>query len=243
MRHRVSGRKLSRTPTHRKAMFRNMAVALFTHGQITTTIPKAKAVKPFVERLISAAKKGDLASRRRVISELGENHIMVANDEDEAVNELRNEYGELTRQARSRAPRVVKRLFDDIAPKYADRDGGYTRIIKLARHRIGDGSQLCVLQLVGEETVGPQVSGQGSRRREMADKRMAFAAKLRKGGKSDDTDAKADDTAAQAQTDAPEQPDAPADAQAEADTATAVEEAPDQDTPQAEGDAEETNDK
>ena len=85
MRHRVAGRILGRRTNHRRAMFRNMAVSLFTHGQITTTVPKAKAVQPFVEKLISAAKKGDLHARRRVHLKLiafGERSIalMVLND-------------------------------------------------------------------------------------------------------------------------------------------------------------------
>ncbi|GAB4109368.1 MAG: hypothetical protein Kow00105_18070 [Phycisphaeraceae bacterium] len=174
MRHRVAGYKLGRKTNHRKAMWRNMAISLFTHGQITTTLPKAKSVKPFVEKLITAAKKGDLASRRRVIKALGD-PIMVKHEDDDAVQ--RNKYGEITG-----GPRVVKVLFDEIAPKYADRNGGYTRIIKLARHRIGDGASLCVLQLVGaEDESGPQISGQYSRRRDKANKRMERAAALRKG--------------------------------------------------------------
>ena len=175
MRHRVAGRKLGRKTNHRKAMWRNMAVSLFTHGQITTTLPKAKSVKPFVEKLISAAKKGDLASRRRVIKALGD-PIMVKHEDHEDVQ--RNRYGELTG-----GPKVVKVLFEEIAPKYADRTGGYTRIIKLAKHRIGDGASLCVLQLVGgDDESGPQVSGQYSRRRDKANKRMERAAALRKSG-------------------------------------------------------------
>ncbi|MEO0587151.1 MAG: bL17 family ribosomal protein, partial [Planctomycetota bacterium] len=104
MRHRVHGRKLRRKTNHRIAMWRNMAVSLFTHGQITTTLPKAKSLKPFVEKLITAAKQGDLASRRRVIAQLGGNKMIVANDEDDAINDLRNRYGELTKQARMKAP-------------------------------------------------------------------------------------------------------------------------------------------
>jgi len=200
MRHRVHGRKLGRKTQHRVAMWRNMAVSLFTHGQITTTVPKAKSLKPFVEKLITAAKKGDLASRRQVISQLGGNKLMVADDEDEAVNDLRNRYGELTKQARMKAPKVVKKLFDEIAPRYADRAGGYTRIIKLDRHRIGDAADLCVIQLVGEDDGGPQVAGRHSRRREAANKRMEFAAQRRKGGEASaaaaqPTDAPADEAA------------------------------------------------
>jgi large subunit ribosomal protein L17 len=175
MRHRVYGRKLGRHTNHRIAMWRNMAIALFTHGQITTTIPKAKSLKPFVEKLISAAKKGDLASRRRVIKMIGD-QIMVKSEDDPAIT--RNKYGEIVS-----GPKVVKTLFDEIAPKYTDRTGGYTRIIKLTKHRIGDGSSLCVLQLVGgDDEGGPQVSGQYSRRRDKANRRMERAASLRKGG-------------------------------------------------------------
>ena len=159
-----------------------MAVSLFTHGQITTTLPKAKAVKPFVEKLITAAKKGDLAARRRVVSAIGD-PILVDRDLKQATrSELRddgyvvNKYHELVN-----GPRVVKKLFDEIAPRYVDRKGGYTRIIKLSKHRIGDGSDLCVLQLVGTGESGPQVAGRYSRRRDMANRRMELAAALRKG--------------------------------------------------------------
>ncbi len=175
MRHRVAGRKLGRHTNHRIAMWRNMAVSLLTHGQITTTIPKAKSVKPFVEKIITAAKKGDLASRRRVIKMIGD-RIMIKGENDSDVQ--RNRFGEVTG-----GPKVVKVLFDEIAPRYADRTGGYTRIIKLTKHRIGDGTSLCVLQLVGEDDEsGPQVSGRYSRRRDKANKRMERAAALRKAG-------------------------------------------------------------
>ncbi len=192
MRHRVAGRKLGRKTNHRKALWRNMAVSLFTHGQITTTLPKAKSVKPFVEKLISAAKQNDLAARRRVIKALGD-QIMVKHEDHESIE--RNRYGEITA-----GPKVVKVLFEEIAPKYADRTGGYTRIIKLAKHRIGDGASLCVLQLVGsDDENGPQVSGQYSRRRDKANKRMEFAASRRKST-----------AAATAEAKAPAEPEAPA---------------------------------
>jgi large subunit ribosomal protein L17 len=180
MRHRVSGRKLGRDTEHRIAMWRNMAVSLFTHGQITTTIPKAKSVKPFVEKLISAAKKGDLASRRRVIKQLGGDPLMLVEEDDPEVP--RNKYGEILKEGgRQQGPRLVKYLFDEIGPRYADRSGGYTRIIKLGTWRKGDGADLCVLQLVGEEEGGPQVGGQYSRRRQKAYRRMERAAQVRKG--------------------------------------------------------------
>ena len=183
MRHRVYGYKLGRNTSHRKAMWRNMAIALFTHQQITTTVQKAKSVQPLVEKVITMARRGDLASYRRVIKVLG-NPIIVDFDVKEVDRAERramkadgyviNKYGELLR-----GPKLVKKIFEEIAPKFADRPGGYTRIVRLGKHRIGDGADLCVLQLVGDEE-GPQVSGQYSRRREKANRRMEFAAKLRK---------------------------------------------------------------
>ena len=173
MRHQKMGRTLGRKPNHRLALRRNMAVALFTHGQITTTIPKAKALRPFVEKLISMAKKGDLHNRRMVISRLGGDKPMIQSEDAEGV--VRNRYGEMTK-----APKIVKHLFEEIAPRYTSRDGGYTRIIKLSRRRLGDATQLCVLQLVGDEE-GPQVSGNFSRRREKANRRMEFASSRRGG--------------------------------------------------------------
>ena len=187
MRHRVSGRILGRKTNHRIAMFRNMAVSLFTHGQITTTIPKAKAVKPFVEKIITAAKKGDLHARRRIAAELGYDRIMVKSENEDGLvrsttraNRPGGYAGKLVG-----GPKIVKHVVEEIAPRYADRNGGYTRIIKLAQHRIGDGADLCVLQLVGDNETGPQVSGQHSRRREKMDKRMVFAADKRKGAGGD----------------------------------------------------------
>ena len=176
MRHRSAGYKLGRDTEHRKALRRNLAIALLTHGQITTTVPKAKSVQPFVEKLITAARKGDLASRRRVLHSIGNPHLVRSQDDPDL---KRNKYGELIG-----GPRLVKALFDEIAPRYLDRSGGYTRIVRLSKNRLGDGSDLCVLQLVGNEE-GPQVSGQYSRRRDKANRRMQFAAQLRK-GKSDE---------------------------------------------------------
>lgn len=177
MRHRVYGRKLGRKTNHRKAMFRNMAVALFTHGQITTTVPKAKSLRPFVERLITMAKKGDLHNRRRAISALGGDKNMMVAEDGEGIE--RNRFGEL-----QKAPKIVKHLFEEIGPRYEDRNGGYTRIIRLGINRLGDGTDLCVIQLVGQEDDdAPQVAGSRSRRAQ-ANKRMDFAAKLAKGSDS-----------------------------------------------------------
>lgn len=186
MRHRVAGYKLGRDTEHRKSLWRNLAMSLFTHGQITTTIPKAKSVRPFVEKLITAARKNDLASRRRVIAQLGD-HIMVKSDEDSEVirsSKRANRRGGYAGKLLD-GPRIVKKLFEEIAPQYVDRKGGYTRIVKLDRHRIGDGADLCVLQLVNDEDTGPQVAGKYSRRRIIANHRMEISAKARKSGKSE----------------------------------------------------------
>jgi len=182
MRHKVAGYKLGRTTSHRRAMWRNMAVSLFTHGQITTTVPKAKSVQAYVEKLITLARKGDLAARRRVIQQIGD-PFLITHDDDE--NITRNRYGEIVK-----GPRVVRHLFEEIGPRYRDRDGGYTRVVRLGRSRLGDGGDLCVLQLVGGEE-GPQVSGQYSRRREQANRRMERAAQLRKASKAEQTQAPA----------------------------------------------------
>lgn len=179
MRHRVYGRKLGRKTNHRKAMFRNMAVALFTHGQITTTVPKAKALRPFVEKLITMAKKGDLHNRRRAISALGGDKNMMVSEDADGVE--RNRFGEL-----QKAPKIIKHLFDEIGPRYEDRNGGYTRIIRLGQNRLGDGTDLCVIQLVGsEDEDAPQLAGSRSRRAK-SNKRMEFAAKLAKGGTTEE---------------------------------------------------------
>lgn len=146
-----------------------MAVALFTHEQIVTSIPKAKSLKPLVEKLISAAKEDTINNRRRVIAKLGRDSIMMKSEDAEGVQ--RNKYGEVVG-----GTKIVKHLFEEIAPRYKDRDGGYTRIIKLGVNRLGDGTDLCVIQLVGSEpTGGPSAKGKFSRRRNKADKRTAFA--------------------------------------------------------------------
>ncbi len=170
MRHRMAGYKLGRTRTHRTSTLRNLAAGLFEHGQITTTVTKAKAMQPFVEKLITLAKRGDLHSRRLVLARLRD-RIMTG---DESVLE-RNRYGELRK-----GPKLVKHLFEEVAPRFADRPGGYTRIIKLGKKRIGDKAELCVIQLCGEED-GPEIGGRLSHRRRIADKRTAYAAKLSKG--------------------------------------------------------------
>ena len=185
MRHSVAGYKLNRDSDHRRAMFRNLSIALFTHEQITTTLAKAKAVQPLVERLITLAKKGDLPSRRRALSVIG-NDILVKGDIDWDAPPGRAEGYRVSRSREKllHGPRVITKLFKELGPRFADRPGGYTRIVRLGRHRIGDGTDLVVLQLVGSEEKGaPSLKGRYSRRRQQQDNRTAFAAKLRKSKK------------------------------------------------------------
>jgi large subunit ribosomal protein L17 len=134
MRHRVAGRQLSRDTEHRIAMRRNIVASLFEHETISTTIEKAKEIKPFAEKLITLAKKGTLAARRRAIAILGNRDI------------VKEENRELVKKGT-----VIGKLFSDIAPRFLDRPGGYTRIIKLAKRRLGDNGRLVLLQLVGKE--------------------------------------------------------------------------------------------
>jgi len=131
MRHRVAGRQLNRTSEHRLAMRRNLAASLFEHETISTTIEKAKEVRGFAEKLITLAKKGNLAARRRAIQLL--NNRAIYKEED----------GQMVK-----AGTVVGKLFSEIGPRYLDRKGGYTRIIKLDKRRLGDNGQLVLLQLV-----------------------------------------------------------------------------------------------
>ncbi len=134
MRHRVAGRRLNRTSEHRLAMRRNIVASLFEHETISTTLEKAKDVKPFAEKLITLAKKGTLAARRRAIALLG-NREIVSYEEGKAV----------------RQGTVIGKLFSELGPRYLDRPGGYTRIIRLSMRRLGDNGQLVLLQLVGKD--------------------------------------------------------------------------------------------
>lgn len=196
MRHRIYGKQLCRDSEHRRAMLRNLAAGLFEHGEIETTLPKAKAVQPFVEKIISIARKGTFSARRQIESKINDRkiHSWVADPDvpdlkkDNVYFELPdaseiefNRYGEVRK-----APRLVQHIMTRVAPMFEDRDGGYTRIVRTGRHRLGDGTDIVLLQLVGREE-GPEIGGGGvSGRREKADKRTAFAARLRKGEAADE---------------------------------------------------------
>lgn len=127
MRHMNAGRKLGRTWSHRQAMLGNMAVALLKHEQIKTTLPKAKELRPYVEKIITLGKRGDLHARRLVAARL----------HDDA---------------------VLRKLFDTIGPRYAERNGGYTRVLK-AGFRHGDAAPMAVIELVDRD---PEAKGKDS---------------------------------------------------------------------------------
>ena len=168
-------------------MLRNLAAGLFEHGQIETTLPKAKAVQPFVEKIITIAKRGGFNARKRIEQLINDRkiHSWVAdpnvpdtakqNDHFDLPSEGDiefNRYGEVRK-----APRLVQHIIAVVGPKFSDRDGGYTRIVKIGKRRLGDGTDLCLLQLVGEEE-GPQLGGGDSRRRTQKQRRRDFAAKV-----------------------------------------------------------------
>ena len=131
MRHQKSGRKLNRNATHRRAMFRSLTISLVEHESITTTVAKAKELRGFIERLITLGKRallseaeGDkpqaIAYRRMAVARMGNNKT------------------------------TVKKIFDTLAPRYKDRLGGYTRVLKLSKRRLGDGGLQAEISLMGE---------------------------------------------------------------------------------------------
>ncbi len=153
MRHRVVGRRLSVTPSHRKAILRNMAQSLIEHGQIKTTLPKAKELVRFIEPIITQARKGTLHARRLVISRLNDRFMTDPNDRDLLADDT-----------------VVQKLFKEIGPHFKDRQGGYTRIIKTSEWRIGDAGDWVIVQLVGIGKVQekPKPSAKGKKKKEPA---------------------------------------------------------------------------
>ena len=144
MRHRRAFRKLNRTASHRLAMFGNMAASLIKHEQIVTTLPKAKELRPIVERLITLGKRGGLHARRQALAKLP--------DRDQ-----------------------VRKLFDTLGPRYKERNGGYTRVMR-AGFRFGDNAPLAVIEFVDrDESAKGQDSGPTAEARE-AEEREGEAA-------------------------------------------------------------------
>src|SRR5262245_39942203 len=140
MRHLKAGRRLGRNAAHRKALFRNLALALFRHERIVTTVAKAKEVRPFVERLITLAKRGTLHARREVLSRLGTASKAEVRPIDAEASKDKPEPPD--------ERHVIIKLFQEIAPRYADRPGGYTRVLKRHYRRLGDAGETAFLELV-----------------------------------------------------------------------------------------------
>jgi large subunit ribosomal protein L17 len=162
MRHRIRGRQLSRDTEHRLSLRRSLVQSLFEHGKIKTTLPKAKEVKAFAEKMITLARTKSVNNRRRVIALLRDRRLV---DEDQ----------EFTGQT------VVQKLFDEIAPRFADRQGGYTRIIKTSDYRIGDGGTIVVLQLLTESSAPTGTARRtAGLRRKRNERRRLFASRILK---------------------------------------------------------------
>ena len=147
MRHNVSGRKLSRTASHRRMLYRNLVTELFRHERIQTTVIKAKEARSLAERLITFAKAGDLHARRQAARKLTD-------------------------------PDVLQKLFGEIGPRYTERPGGYTRILRISGGRKGDNAEMAILELV-DTRVKPKVQDslkRRKRRRELKAEEKAEAA-------------------------------------------------------------------
>jgi large subunit ribosomal protein L17 len=171
MRHRVAYRKLGRVTEHRIAMLRNQATALLRHEHLTTTVPRAKELRPFVERIITIAKRG--LTNANAVKTLNARRLVMHDIQDRE---------------------VVSKLFDSLAPRYQDRPGGYTRLLRLG-FRKGDSAEVAQVELVGSEfnprakaeeeaekaEAAPKPKGVGGRLK-------AAAERLRGGGKKDDQD-------------------------------------------------------
>jgi len=138
MRHGKAHRKFNRTSEHRKAMFANMAATLIRHEQIVTTVPKAKDLRPIIEKLVTLGKRGDLHARRQAIAEI-------------------------------RDAAMVKKLFEVIGPRYKERNGGYTRVVK-AGYRYGDSAPVAVIEFVDRD-----VDAKGSEDRQRHEAAIAAA--------------------------------------------------------------------
>ena len=137
MRHGKTGRKLNRTSSHRKAMFANMAASLIRHEQIVTTLPKAKELKPIIDKLVTLGKCGDLHARRQAISQI-------------------------------RDTQAVAKLFDTLAERYKDREGGYSRVLK-AGFRHGDSAPVAVIELVDRDVSAKGAEDRARHEAEMAE--------------------------------------------------------------------------
>ncbi len=196
MRHGVATKKFNRTSEHRLAMRRNLVQNLFEHGEVRTTVPKAKYARPFAEKLITLAIRGTLADRQRAIALLNDRSVIPAENRDDydrmsdakRDRVLRSRSGRRYRASVTRpgvkftAESIIHRLFDKIAADMKRRNeargcsGGYTRIVRLSDRRIGDGSQLAILRLVKpDDEARPKLKDRTERKRR-AKTRYAFYA-------------------------------------------------------------------
>jgi large subunit ribosomal protein L17 len=175
--HRLFGRQLSRDTEHRIAMRRNLVQSLFEHGAVRTTMPKAKEVRGLAEQCITLSRTGTVNARRKVTALLGNDRRLVDENQDFTGNT------------------VVKKLFSEIAPKFAGRPGGYTRIIKTSEYRIGDAGDIVLLQLA-DEKLAPTGTARRSAglRKKRNEKRHQFAGRALKAAKGE---AKAETPAAE----------------------------------------------
>lgn len=159
MNHRRRGRKLNRNASHRLALFRNLSRALITHESIRTTVPKAKELRPFIEKLITLAKNAAMLTatgvpadkaqalhlRRQAMAKLGPMHGTGIYDKA----------GELV----DGNDTVLKKLFNDLGPRFVTRPGGYTRVLKLAYRRLGDAGETAIIELMKEGEAKAKVKG------------------------------------------------------------------------------------
>lgn len=214
MRHAVRGRQLNRSSAHRLALRRNMVQSLIEHGEIETTITKAREIKSFAEKLVSLAIDGSLAARQRAESLLTDRAI-IPKANQEAYDRMTDAKRDKVLRARSgrryrstttrpgvpfTAESVIHKLFAEVGPRFKKRNearqcsGGYTRIIKLPTRRVGDGTFLAVLQFVSEnDAKRPQLKDKTARRRRAASRYAFYAGKAlpRRRGKSAPKPAKA----------------------------------------------------
>jgi len=166
MRHKVAGYKLGRTTSHRRSLLRNMVTSLIVEERIETTVPKAKALRPTVEKMITLGKRGDLAARRQAAA-----YVMT----DEA----------------------LKKLFDTLGPRFGDRKGGYTRIVRTGWQK-GDGADKAFIELLGSEQVLDE------KRQKRAESRAKKAEETRKAMEEAEAQQQAQAGAAEAEAEANE---------------------------------------
>ncbi len=207
MRHRVRQYKLNRTTSHRKALHRNLAQSLIEHGRVTTTAPKACDLRPFFDKLVTLAVKvrklrasnddvGALRARRSIHRLLGDRSLVPAEYQDTYTGMSDAARARTMRMASGRRHRtgepkgrltftgesVTHRLIEKVAARLEDRPGGYTRLIRLAKRRLGDNAPLAMVQIVGDEEAPTSLTKpRASTRKRQADARYAMAIQLAKG--------------------------------------------------------------